>query len=355
MSPPHPMDLSRQTRQPVPFARVGLGSRLWTQGDSAAKQWIDWLEAHGSSPETVRAYAATIARFVDDWCGARAWDEMGGYRADLIENWCGVKADRSGPVSAATAARNVAVLKSFYKWATPRYDLPLGNQLHLLLKAPKVNNKAPKAISTADMDLLLGWVSPQAPLYTVGILGACFGLRRAEMASLRVGDLDLVRHSEDSNYWSCHSFRVVRKGGDTVDMWVPTFKESIRRIPGGLWDVRGEGLDVALGDACRTPKMGGGFTLRAPHEYVVGDGRPGTINSILTAGCEEARQRRGLGPDELRITPHALRHTFVTNMLRVGLPMHLVADLANHTSVTTTMRYSRGGTQGVDEWHRDHQ
>ena len=40
------------------------------------------------------------------------------------------------------------------------------------------------------------------------------------------------------------------------------------------------------------------------------------------------------------LTPHALRHSFVTNLLRADVPLHVVASLAGHRDVSTTMRYA---------------
>ena len=37
---------------------------------------------------------------------------------------------------------------------------------------------------------------------------------------------------------------------------------------------------------------------------------------------------------------HALRHSFVTNLLRADVPLHVVASLAGHRDVSTTMRYA---------------
>jgi site-specific recombinase XerD len=38
---------------------------------------------------------------------------------------------------------------------------------------------------------------------------------------------------------------------------------------------------------------------------------------------------------------HSLRHSFVTMLLKGGVPIHVVQALAGHASVVTTMRYTR--------------
>jgi site-specific recombinase XerD len=49
-------------------------------------------------------------------------------------------------------------------------------------------------------------------------------------------------------------------------------------------------------------------------------------------------------------TPHQLRHSFVTNLLRSGVPIHLVSRMANHSSTAITMRYVKAGASELREW-----
>jgi site-specific recombinase XerD len=43
---------------------------------------------------------------------------------------------------------------------------------------------------------------------------------------------------------------------------------------------------------------------------------------------------------QVPFTLHSLRHSFVTQLLRSGVPIHTVAALAGHTHITTTENYS---------------
>ena len=50
---------------------------------------------------------------------------------------------------------------------------------------------------------------------------------------------------------------------------------------------------------------------------------------------------RGLGEDAgVRLSAHALRHTFLTRMVRQGSDLVLVAEIAGHRRLETTRRYS---------------
>ena len=42
----------------------------------------------------------------------------------------------------------------------------------------------------------------------------------------------------------------------------------------------------------------------------------------------------------LELSAHVLRHTFVTNLIRSGIDVVLVAEIAGHRRLDTTRRYS---------------
>jgi site-specific recombinase XerD len=52
-----------------------------------------------------------------------------------------------------------------------------------------------------------------------------------------------------------------------------------------------------------------------------------------------ATQKAGLG--NKRISPHTLRHAFITAALDAGVPLRDVQEAASHADPRTTMRYDR--------------
>jgi len=67
-----------------------------------------------------------------------------------------------------------------------------------------------------------------------------------------------------------------------------------------------------------------------PLVFVNAKGRPFTAD-----GIQSATSRQGISK------PYALRHTFATNALAQGTPLHLVGELLGHRNIATTQKYAR--------------
>jgi integrase/recombinase XerD len=52
---------------------------------------------------------------------------------------------------------------------------------------------------------------------------------------------------------------------------------------------------------------------------------------------------------EGRVTPHTLRHSFATHMLRGGMDIHMVQELLGHANISTTQVYTQVSPEHVRE------
>jgi integrase/recombinase XerD len=210
--------------------------------------------------------------------------------------------------SAKSMARSV---RSFLRFAHAtgrtsaglRGAVPSSSGWHLAL--------LPRSVPAADLELLLA-VAARSRFTATGrrdyaiLLLARLGLRRGEVASLRLDDID-SRAAE---------LTVVGKGNRVQRLPLPA--EPGEAIVGWLTDGRPE---------CRTRSVF--TTLRPP-------GRPlssGAIGHVVGTACRTA----GLA----RIGAHRLRHTLATAMLRAGASLPEVGQVLRHRSAMSTAIYAK--------------
>jgi site-specific recombinase XerD len=265
--------------------------------EGVLRAWIDWLDVTHLSQATVEDVEAFSQRLRPSRKGRVM-----------------------GPGSDATVSKDVVIVGTLHSFLAARYGWP---NPAVLAGRPKVRNRNPKPISDGDWAKLWGSKLPPEGVVALGLMTLC-GLRRAEVVGLRASHLDM------------ENLRIVdftRKGGGTDTVEIGAMLEHWRRTMPNLLGRGGEdrlqrGLESLLSAA------GGGALLPWQNRQ----GGPTTAHSVTTH-MRTWMVRAGFGPDDF--TPHQLRHTFVTNMLRTDVPLDVVCELANHSDPKITMRYRR--------------
>ena len=135
------------------------------------------------------------------------------------------------------------------------------------------------------------------------------GARASEAVGLTVGDLDLPdRHPA--------SVRLVGKGA------------KVRRCP--LWASTAGALKTLIGDRPATAAV---FINRRGHAMT----RYGVHDLVARYGRTVARRLPGL--QHKRLSPHTIRHTTATHLLRAGVDINTIRAWLGHVSVDTTNVY----------------
>jgi site-specific recombinase XerD len=133
------------------------------------------------------------------------------------------------------------------------------------------------------------------------------GMRRGEVAGLRLDDIN----------WHAGEIVVNGKGARVERLPLPT-------------DV-GEAIAAYLRDA-----RPAGFQGRQVFVRIKAPLRPLTAGGI-TQVVVSASKRAGIG----EVTPHRLRHTAATELLKQGAPLQEIGELLRHRSVLTTAIYAK--------------
>ena len=139
----------------------------------------------------------------------------------------------------------------------------------------------------------------------IGLMCYYAGLRVAEIASFNVGDVSMSARIGSVTIW--------RGKGDTTRS-VPLHPE-LRRALAAYLAERQSNTDALFAN------------------------RAGARLSVRSVGAVVAKVGKSVGIDDL--TPHVLRHTFATNLVRQGTDLMLTASLLGHKNVVTTMLYTR--------------
>lgn len=278
-------------------------------------QWLEWCrDRRGRSLETIRSYASTASDLVG-WLGAR--DLTSVTRAEL-EGFLERPRPRGGQPAPNTVKREVATMRSFFRWCE-QHEL-VERSVADGLFAPKTSTRNPRPVDDQTWQVWWHANMPDALRVAVG-LGFYVGLRRAELVALTPS---MVTDTTIDGF--------IRKGGGEHTIPWREMQEIITtRLP-AIGDP-----DDLLGAALTRQQAAGGTTLL---------GWPCSEPIELNRRVRKWGERHGLP----MFTPHQLRHSAATNLLRAGVPIHLVASLLSHSSPSVTMVYVKAGGDQLREW-----
>lgn len=228
-----------------------------------------------------------IAGAVQDWIGGRRW-------------------------AASTQCTNLGIVRPFLAWAARRGHLPAGVASEL--RNPRQPDPLPRAMSQAQVDRLLAHVPDRRGRVIVLLEFQC-GLRRAEVARLDVGDVNMAAGTV-LVHGKGRVERVAYLSDDTLD--------AIR-----LWLVeRGPGPGALV---CHLERTGQRLT-------------PTWIGMLVTEWLRQAGLKHAARDG---VSGHALRHSCATAMLRDGRNIEVVRRAMGHRSIKTTARYLRADDDEV--------
>jgi integrase/recombinase XerD len=278
-------------------------------------KWSYWMAlylrthcvARGLRPLSIIAYEAILTQF-SQWIRVTHSDRPPDQVAarDVLEYLQHLREARHNGDAAVN--RQLTVLRSFYRAIVAMGHLePSGNPMAGFPSIKAVPRKLPVALDAQQVSRLL--TQPKTDtiigLRDRAVLALLYGtgIRATECATLRSGQVDLVRLS----------ITVHGKGGHE------------RAIP----------LNEQLAAVLRTYVRARGPALPSAPFFRSRFGRPLSRGAIY----ERVRtwgQRSYVG---IPLSPHRLRHTFATHLVRAGVGLVTIRDLLGHRLITSTQIY----------------
>jgi site-specific recombinase XerD len=245
---------------------------------------------------TREAYALDLRQFTT-WCRARSLALFAVRRAD-IESFAREVEARGR--ARATVTRRLCTIAGFYKYAVEEELLDHSPAAHV--RRPRVDYEShAAALDRNELGALLV-AAGLGPRCEHALL-ALNGLRVSEATGADIEQLGLERGHR--------TLTITRKGGKVVT--IPLAPRTARAV------------DLAVGE-----RTGGPVFLTA-------DGRRLDRHGAGRIVRKTAR-RAGIAK---AVTPHTLRHAFITAALDAGVPLRDVQEAASHADPRTTMRYDR--------------
>lgn len=217
---------------------------------------------------------------------------------------------RTRGLKPATVNRRMAAIRSWMRWCQDRDEI---ESLPRWPKRAAEVPQAPKALTKREQDRFLRAVERGGSSRDMALVGLML------YAGLRVGEAIRVKveHIEISE----------RKG--KVDVIGKGLKR--REIPLGL----------------NARNMIKGWLSKVPGEWLF----PGQSRPHISARAVQQMIKKYAWQAKIdleKVTPHVLRHTFATRILREGKDLVIVAALLGHSRLETTARYTKPTYQELE-------
>jgi integrase/recombinase XerC len=279
---------------------------------AALLDWLSHIKAlDGAAANTVSAYAADVARWLDflgrHRGGSTGLREVLDVPQTDLRAW--MAHERARGLGPRSLSRALSAVKGFTGWLAEREGVDATTVLSA--RGPKFRRKLPRPLTEEAAREMIGTVEFQAredwlaarDAAVLTLLYGC-GLRISEALGLTGAAHPLPE-----------VLRITGKGNKTrIVPVLPAARAAVARY-------------VALAP----------FEL-TPAEPLFRGARGGALNPRLIAkAMEQARHRLGL---PATATPHAMRHSFATHLLSAGGDLRAIQELLGHASLSTTQAYT---------------
>jgi integrase/recombinase XerD len=284
-------------------------------------EFLNFLSAEkGASNNTVAAYRndlRQLATYMKPKENGKRWEKVDRM---LIQDF--ILDLKNRKYAETTVARKVAAIRSFFSFLES--EGMISNNPTEGLASPRVGKMLPKAISPNEVDELLEQPckrsTPEARRDRAMLeLLYATGMRVTELVSLDLANLNL---DPENAYVRCF-------GKGAKERMIPIHEQAAEAVQ--------EYLEEARPLLVRNKNEKALFVNRRGERLT----RQG-FWLILKGYARAANLRED-------VTPHTLRHSFATHMLRGGMPLRHVQEMLGHANISTTQVYTHLTTEHVRE------
>lgn len=277
---------------------------------SIIERWQAWLiNERRFSAHTLDGYSRDLACFLEqDFSSPVSLNDLADMEVRDFRRFIFKRSAQN--IEKSSLSREISAVKNFFKWLSK--ENLLKNPAISVISSPRKSKVIPKALDVEDsFDVIIEAkniaVNEWQGLRDRAVLTLLYGcgLRISEALNLNFGDI-----TEESK-----TLRIKGKGN----------KERIVPLLPIVW----ENISAYLQKCPYSLKTGEPLFLGARGERITA--------RVVQRQVKKLRLYLGL-PDTL--TPHALRHSFATQLLEQGTDLRSLQELLGHASLITTQRYT---------------
>ncbi len=225
-------------------------------------------------------------------------------------------------LQASSLSQKISAIKSFYKYLATRNEL--GETVLSEIELPAKSKLLPKVISLKDIKNLLSLENSKDPFFlrNIAMLEVLYGagLRISELMNLKIENINF-----DNEYLRC-----IGKGNK--ERMIPLGGASMIRLKAYIQKQR--------------PNLN---PYNSSYLFLTKSGKIFSRTGIWKIIKFYFRQA-GLPAN---ITPHTLRHTFATHLLKRGADLRSVQEMLGHTSISTTQIYTHLEADSLKKYHKN--
>lgn len=269
------------------------------------------IKAKETEANTMRSYQSFIKTF-------KSWLEQHSFNKDSFtssitkEVAIAFMDDMEEDISAKTYNNYIAFYRSLFAWMMEKGYIEINPFEEISKKAKRLTKKSRRLLSDEELALLINYLQKENPEYlAMAMICYCCFIRPKEISLLKCRDINLAKQL-------IHIKAEIAKNDN----------DSYRTIPDDLVPIL-RSLDLSHPD----------WYLFGQHEGS-GDFSPSEkqvcSRKIAKWWDQHVRPDCGFGPD---LQFYSLKDTGITNMLGDGVPINLVQQQADHSSVAMTAIY----------------
>lgn len=280
------------------------------------EKYIRYLKLERNySQNTIEAYRHDL-QYLLDFCKCEQKSPLDMQLEDLQRFALSI---HENGVGASTQARILSGVRSFYRFLV--LDGYIENDPSELLESPQLGEHLPEVLTTAEVDAIEASIDLSKPegqrnKAIIEVLFSC-GLRVSELVSLRLSNI----------FFDEKFVRILGKGNK--ERLVPISDKAIKELR--LWFYDRNTLNIKPGE----------------EDYVFLNRRGAHLTrTMILIMLKRQAVEAGI---EKTISPHTLRHSFATELLKGGADLRVIQAMLGHESIGTTEIYTHIDTTTLRE------